>query len=156
AIGTAVANRTRPEVEDLIGFFVNTLVLRTAVRGERTVRALLAHVRDVCLGAYAHQELPFEQLVEALNPERHLSRTPLLQVMLMLQNVTMPSLSFPNLRLEQVEGDTRVVRFDLELLIGEEAQQLVGVLGYATDLFEARTAARLAGHWMRVLEEMAT
>ena len=111
-VGTDVANRQPAEVEGLIGFFVNQLVLRTDVRGEPSFRELLGRVRESCLGAYAHQDVPFERLVEELNPERSLNRAPLFQVKLVLQNAPMEEIALPELQLSMVETPTRAAKFD--------------------------------------------
>ena len=104
ALGTDIANRNRAEIEGLIGFFVNQLVLRVEVRAEESFRELLKRVREVCLGAYAHQDVPFEKLVEELQPERDLSRSPLFQVKLILQNAPAEGLELGGLRLSGGDG----------------------------------------------------
>ncbi|HEX5748967.1 MAG TPA: amino acid adenylation domain-containing protein [Archangium sp.] len=154
SVGSPIAGRTRTEVESLIGFFVNTLVLRSRLSPQQSFRALLAQVRETTLGAYAHQELPFEKLVEELHPERDLSRTPLFQVMLTFQNTPVQALESPGMKLSPLEVDTQTARFEMGLTFAEEAGALAGVLRYNADLYEARTAARLVGH-LRVLLEGA-
>ncbi|NOJ91095.1 amino acid adenylation domain-containing protein, partial [Myxococcus xanthus] len=154
-VGTAIANRTRAETEGLIGFFVNTLVLRTKVSAATSFRELLAQVREVTLGAYAHQEVPFERLVEELQPERDLSRSPLFQVMLVLQNAPGGAVSLPGLTLEAAESSATTSKFDVTLGLGESsAGGLSGALEFNSDLFEAETMERLLGH-LRVLLESA-
>src|SRR6185503_15308449 len=145
-VGTPVAGRNQRETEELIGFFVNTLVLRTDLSGEPTFRELLGRVREVCLGAYAHQELPFEKLVDELGLERELSHAPLFQVMLTLQNAPRETLELRGLRLSQLRAERETVKFDLTLTMTETKQGLVGALGYNTDLFEATTAERVVRH----------
>jgi amino acid adenylation domain-containing protein len=155
-VGSPVANRDRVEVEKLIGFFVNTLVLRGDLSGDPDFRQLLGRVREVTLGAYAHQALPFEILVRELDPERDPSRSPLFQVALVLQNSPMPLLEASGLRLEAVElagGDG--AKFDLLLSLTEHAGELAGTLEYSTDLFDETTIARLA-HRYRLLLEAVT
>jgi len=154
-VGTPTANRNRLEIEGLIGFFVNTLVLRTDLSGNPTFRGLLCRVREVCLGAYAHQDLPFERLVEELHPARDLSRNPLFQVMFVLQNASPQAVELPGLSLSPVEVDTRTTHFDLTLHIVDTEQGLVGTLAYNTDLFEAVTITRMLGHFRTLLEGVA-
>jgi amino acid adenylation domain-containing protein/non-ribosomal peptide synthase protein (TIGR01720 family) len=149
-VGTPVAGRTRAEVEGLIGFFVNTLVLRTRVGGAPTFRELLARVREVALGAYAHQDVPFEKLVEELRPERDVRYTPLFQVMFSLQNQPRERLELPGLTLTGLETATGGAKFDLSLSFEEEAGGLRGLLDYDASLFEEGTVAR----WLSELEAL--
>ncbi|MEH2405962.1 amino acid adenylation domain-containing protein [Nostoc sp.] len=151
-IGSPIANRNRAEIEGLIGFFVNTLVLRTNFAGNPTFRELLTRVREVALGAYAHQDLPFEQLVEELQPPRDLSHTPLFQVMFVFQNAPMSALELPGLSLSPLESNSGTAKFDLTLEMTETAQGLVGNLEYDTDLFELSTVSRMAGHLQTLLQ----
>ncbi|MEH2000613.1 MAG: condensation domain-containing protein [Nostoc sp.] len=153
-VGSPVAGRTRAETQGLIGFFINTLVLRTNVSGNPTFRALLARVREVALGAYAHQELPFEKLVEELQPERDLSRNPLFQVMFILQNAPIPSLELPGLSLHPLEVDSGTSKFDLKLSIWESSEGFNGSLEYKTDLFDAKTIERMIGHFEILLRNV--
>jgi len=150
-VGSPVAGRTRPELEGLIGFFVNTLVLRTKMAPESSFRELLAQVRRTALDAYAHQEVPFEKLVEELKPERDLSRNPVFQVMLILQNV--PSLSVARAGMEisgmQVPGTSS--KFDLTLIAAERPQGLRLTFEYNTDLFDDSTIQRMAKHFSTLL-----
>ncbi|AEI67139.1 non-ribosomal peptide synthase/polyketide synthase [Corallococcus macrosporus] len=153
-VGSPIANRTRAETEGLIGFFVNTLVLRARLAGNPTFRELLAQVRERTLGAYAHQDVPFERLVEALNPERDLSRSPLFQVMFILQNTPTVELHLPGLTLTGMEGDAGTSKFDLTLELTETARGLSVSAVYNSDLFDPETIDRLLGH-LRVLAEAA-
>ncbi|MDF5727929.1 MAG: amino acid adenylation domain-containing protein [Rhizonema sp. PD38] len=150
-IGSPVANRNRREIEALIGFFVNTLVLRTNCKGNPTFKELLNHVREMALGAYAHQDLPFEMLVEELQPQRSLSHTPLFQVMFVLQNTPMSALELPGLILSPLLNESRTAKYDLTLSMTETAQGLVGNLEYNTDLFDPSTISRMAGHLQTLL-----
>lgn len=154
SIGTPTANRNRAEIEGLIGFFVNTLVMRTDLSGDPAFRELLARVRKVALGAYAHQDLPFERLVDELKPERDLSRQPLFQVMFVLQNAPKEDLRLPGLILESFGVEETTARFDLSLLATEKEQSLFVVWDYNTDLFEAATIKRMAGHFKILLENI--
>ena len=163
ALGTDIANRNRAEVEALIGFFVNQLVLRVEVRARESFSALLKRVREACLGAYAHQDLPFEKLVEELEPERDLGRSPLFQVKLIWQNAP---------REELILGETRGIssdellsaselqtaKFDLTVAItdtGDDCPDLVGAVSYSRDLFEEETIGRLISHYTNLLREVA-
>ncbi|HZI14651.1 MAG TPA: amino acid adenylation domain-containing protein, partial [Myxococcus sp.] len=152
AVGTPVAGRKQPEVEGLIGFFVNTLVLRMRLGGTPSFREVLARVKESTLGAYAHQDLPFEKLVEELEPRRDLSRQPLFQVAFMLANVPLGELSLPGVAVRREVLETQTSKFDLSLSLTETAEGLEGALEYATDLYAPATVARLAGH-LRVLLE---
>jgi amino acid adenylation domain-containing protein len=155
AVGTLIAHRTRPELEGLIGFFVNTLVLRTDFTGDPTFADLLARVRDTALGAYDHQDVPFEKLVEELHPRRELGHHPLFQVLFIFQNTPRPPLELPGLILTPVEIDPGTAKFDLTLELAETPEGLGGWLEYNTDLFEAATMARMAGHLETLLEAIA-
>ena len=153
-VGTPIANRNRQETEGLIGFFVNALVLRTDLSGNPSFRELLRQVREVCLGAYSHQDLPFDRLVEELHLKRDLSRNPLFQVMFALQNAPLRALELPGLTLSPVEGDSETAHFDLTLQIVDTGQELTAALVYNTDLFEAGTIARMLGNFQTLLEAM--
>ncbi|MBI4782433.1 MAG: amino acid adenylation domain-containing protein [Oscillatoriophycideae cyanobacterium NC_groundwater_1537_Pr4_S-0.65um_50_18] len=163
AVGVPIANRNRSEIEGLIGFFVNSLVLRTNLAGNPTFRELLRQVREVALAAYAHQDVPFEKLVEELHPDRDLSRNPLFQVVFALQNAPMHSLELPNLTLKPWQLAIGTTRFDLEFHLWEQSQGLSGLwqepvegisgfVAYNTDLFDAATIARLLTHFQTLLE----
>jgi amino acid adenylation domain-containing protein len=152
-VGSPIANRSRTEVEGLIGFFVNTLALRTEVSGHRTLRETIAMVKEACLGAYAHQDVPFERVVDELSPARDLSRTPLFQTMLVLQNVPRRELSLPGLTLSLLELDGGTSKFDLTLSLSEGTQGgLHGTISYDTSVFEPSTILRLSAHLTRVLD----
>jgi amino acid adenylation domain-containing protein len=153
-IGAPVANRNRRETEELIGFFVNTLVLRAGVSRDETFRSLLRQVREGSLGAYAHQDVPFEKLVDELHPDRDLSRSPLFQVALAVQNAPLPEVDLGEARLVPEEIPTEVAKFDLAFVFTEIDGRLAGLLQYATDLFEATTAARQARHLEALLEDL--
>ncbi|WP_447980434.1 amino acid adenylation domain-containing protein [Candidatus Nitrospira bockiana] len=151
-IGTPVANRTRAEVEGLIGFFVNTLVLRTDLAGNPRATELLARVREAVLGAQAHQDLPFEQLVEALEPARDLSHSPLFQVMFALQTPPEQTVAIPGVQVDVMEVDPGSAKFDLSLEMTAEAEELTGFFEYSTDLFDERTIRQMEAHFQRVLQ----
>lgn len=150
-IGAPIANRDRAEIENLIGFFVNTLALRTSLSNNPTFKELLRRVRETALSAYAHQELPFEKLVEKLQPERDLSYSPLFQVSFALQNELTQTLELPELQLSLKEVDTKTAKFDLTLFLEETAQGLIGAFEYNTDLFKSSTIQRLIGHFQTLL-----
>jgi amino acid adenylation domain-containing protein len=154
-VGSPIAGRNRPEVEGLIGFFVNTLTLRTDLSGNPTFRELLGRVREVALGAYAHQELPFEKLVEELQPERSLVRSPLFQVMLVFQNFPR-LLEIPGLELRPLDVHTGTAKFDLSLELRQGSEGISGWFEYSTDLFEAATIARMVAHLRMLLEGIVT
>ena len=150
--GSPIANRARTEVEELIGFFVNTLALRTDFSGKPTFRELLFRVRDVCFGAYAHQDLPFEKLVEKLQPERDLSRNPLFQVMFLLQNAPSYTPKLAALTVGRIGVDTGTSKFDLTLGLAERGQKLIGFFEHNTDLFDQSTIKRMVGHFRMLLQ----
>ncbi|BAZ30185.1 peptide synthetase [Cylindrospermum sp. NIES-4074] len=150
-VGSPIANRNRAEIENLIGFFVNTLVLRTNLKENPSFRELLSRVREVALGAYAHQDLPFEKLVEELQPNRGLSYSPLFQVSFALQNGLTQTLDLPELKLNIQEFDTKTAKFDLTLFVEKTAQGLMGTFEYNTDLFESTTISRMAAHFQTLL-----
>jgi amino acid adenylation domain-containing protein len=151
-IGTDIANRNRAEIEELIGFFVNQLVLRIEVRARESFGEFLKQVREVCLGAYAHQEAPFEKLVEELQPERDPSRSPLFQAKLIWQNAPREGLELGGMRLASIGGvELETSKLDLTVSITDEGRHLVGSASYSADLFEAETIERLVSHYMNVL-----
>jgi amino acid adenylation domain-containing protein len=151
-VGSPIAGRTRRETEGLIGFFLNTLVLRTDLSGDPTFREALRRVREATLGAYEHQEVPFERLVEELQPERSLSHAPLFQVMLVLQEPERSGGGFAGLELSRVGSASGTAKFDLTLALARHPGGLAGTLEYATDLFDRATARRMIAHLGRVLE----
>ncbi len=151
AVGTPIANRNRLETEGLIGFFVNTLALRTDLSGEPTFVELLRRVRETALQAYAHQDVPFEKLVEVLQPERDLSHTPLFQVLFVLQNAPMPAVELSDLTISTMSIDSTTVLYDLVLSMQEEGDHLSATLEYNTDLFDASTVERMIGHFQALL-----
>ncbi|PHM72994.1 non-ribosomal peptide synthetase [Xenorhabdus sp. KJ12.1] len=155
-IGTPVANRPGNELESLIGFFVNTLALRVTFSESPTVAELLTQIRERSLAAYAHQELPFEQVVEIVQPERSLSYNPIFQVMLALNNTPAKTLTLPGLQLTPVEQVRYSTHFDLTLSLTETKAGLLGELEYATDLFDAATIERMIGYLKQVLMAMTT
>lgn len=151
-VGTPIANRTRPETEGLIGVFVNTLALRTSLPGNPTFRELVQRVREETLEAYAHQDAPFEKLVEALQVPRDLSRNPLFQVMFVFQNNQVFTQQFGDLSLRVLRLDNVAVQFDLTLSMSDTDEGILGALEYNTDLFEKATMERLVGHLQTLLE----
>jgi amino acid adenylation domain-containing protein len=151
-VGSPIAGRTRVELEGLIGFFVNTLALRTELSGDPAFRELVARVREAALGAYAHQDVPFERLVEEVAPARSLSHTPLFQVMFALQNLRDDAAPAPpGLRVERFRAATRTARFDLEVDLFEEGEELAGGVRFRTDLFDRSTVERFAEHFRALL-----
>ncbi|MCA1566084.1 MAG: amino acid adenylation domain-containing protein [Acidobacteria bacterium] len=154
-VGSPIANRNRRETESLIGFFVNTLVLRTDLSGDPTFAELLGRVREVCLGAYAHQDLPFERLVEELQPERSLSHTPLFQVFFVLQNASEEALEMQGLTLTPLRAGNDTAKFDLMLSLEESAPGVGIAVEYSTDLFDAGTIRRMCRHYATLLAGIA-
>jgi amino acid adenylation domain-containing protein len=151
-IGLPIANRNRAETQELIGFFVNTLVLRPDLSEKPTFKELLQRVRNVCLQAYAHQDLPFEKLVEELRPERDLSRNPLFQVMFVLQNTPRPLTQPVGLSIERFDVLPATSVVDLSLYLRERDGKLIGFVEYNSDLFESSTIERMIGHFQTLLE----
>ncbi len=151
SVGTPIANRNRSETEGLIGFLLNTLVIRTDLSGDPTFREFLAQVREVALEAYAHQDLPFEMLVEELQPERDMSRSPLFQVMFDLQDEPLSTLELAGLALEPLQVDNGTAKFDLALSMEQGEDRLGGYLNYNTDLFQHDTITRMLGHFQTLL-----
>ncbi|TCP54572.1 amino acid adenylation domain-containing protein [Tumebacillus sp. BK434] len=154
-VGSPISVRGREEVEPLIGFFVNTLVLRTDLSGMPSFRSLLARVRQTALDAYAHQEVPFEKLVEELQPERSMNVSPLFQVLFTLQNTPRGTLEAQGLRLTPEPLDSQTAKFELSLTMIETADGLTAMLEYNTDLFAADTIERMAGHFETLLQDIA-
>ncbi|HTL59970.1 MAG TPA: amino acid adenylation domain-containing protein [Candidatus Limnocylindrales bacterium] len=151
-VGSPIAGRTRIETEPLIGFFVNTLPLRTSLAGDPTFEQLLARVRDTTLGAYAHQDLPFERLVEELQPERSLSHMPFTKVMFLLQNGPCEALPLGNLKMEVQQVTSDFAKFELTLALKETTDhRLLAQVEYDCDLFDEASMARLLGHYERLL-----
>lgn len=154
AVGTPIANRMVPGVEQLIGFFVNTLVLRTSLAADTSVAEFLGHVREVSLQAYAHQDIPFEKLVEILDPVRDLSRTPLFQTMFVLQNTPLPNVAWKGLKATPWMVEIGISKFDLTLAVREADDELELSLEYSTELFHAERMKHFLGHYRSVLEGM--
>jgi amino acid adenylation domain-containing protein len=152
AIGTGTAGRNHKATESLVGFFINSLVLRLNLSGNPTFGELLGRVRQVTLDAYQHQDMPFELLVEQLQPERNMSHNPLFQVMFVLQNFPKEKLELPGVQITPVPIETFTARFDLFLPMEETATGLRGELEYNTDLFDRTTILRLIGHFQTILD----
>ena len=153
-VGTPIAGRNHLATEGLIGFFVNTLVLHTEIRLEESFRELLSRVREITLGAYAHQDVPFEKLVEELHAERRMSATPLFQVMFVFQNAPMEPLELPGLTLSNFDVENKISTFDLSLSAFESGEQLALGLEYNTDLFDEPTIVRMGEHLQLLLERI--
>ncbi|MEM7539708.1 MAG: amino acid adenylation domain-containing protein, partial [Chloroflexota bacterium] len=156
-VGSPIANRTHVELESLIGFFVNTLVLRSDLSGDISFEQLLSQVQAMTLDAFRHQDIPFEKLVEELQPERSLSYTPLFQVMFVLQNAPSNTTNLPDLQMERVrfgttDGGNGSAKFDLTLSLSETLQGIRGTFNYNTELFDASTIKRMVGHFQALLQ----
>jgi len=151
-VGTPIAGRNRRETESLIGFFVNTLVMRTDLSGNPTVLELLKRVKEVALGAYGHQDIPFETLVEKLQPERDMSISPFFQVMFVHLDTTSQSIKLPDITIEPWQIDSGTAKFDLAFVIEESEQKLAGQIVYNTDLFNSSTIELMAKHFQVLLE----
>jgi amino acid adenylation domain-containing protein/FkbH-like protein len=153
-LGTDIANRTLSETEQLIGFFVNLLVLRTDLSDQPTFRELLQRVREGVLEAYAHQDLPFEQLVDAAQMDRKLNHAPLVRVLFVLQNTPMVPITLPDLTISPVEMAVDTVNFDLVVFMYEEPQGLQGILHYSADAFDSRAIEHLLEHFLTLLADI--
>jgi len=154
AVGAPIAGRTRSETEGLIGFFVNTLVLRSDLSGDPTFREFLDRVRKIALEAYEHQDIPFEKLVQEVNPARNLGRTPLFQVVFALQNVPRQTLALPGLTVTRVDVSAPTAKFDLFLAVRDGSNGLTGSMEYNTDLFGDARIAGMLRHYERLLESI--
>ncbi len=151
-VGSPIANRIRPEVEGLIGFFVNSLVLRTNVGGNPTFEDVIARVRETSLGAYDHQDVPFEQIVEELQPQRDLSRNPLFQILFAVQNAPFEKFRLPGIRIQPYLREVTTTRLDLECNVWERGDAMRVNFVYNSNLFAPETIVRLGRHFQRVLE----
>lgn len=153
-VGSPIAGRTQKEAQLLIGFFVNTLVMKAKFEPEITFRQLLRQVKETTLGAYAHQELPFEKLVEELSPDRDSGRTPFFQVVFVFQNAPMPELELGSAKLRMLELPNETAKFEMTLVMQEFGNLIKGSLEYSTDLFEAATISALLRHYVFLLESL--
>jgi len=151
-VGTDLAGRNDAKLESLIGFFVNLLVMRTDLSGNPTFRQLLQRVRETALGAYAHQDVPFVKLVEELQPQRHVSNTPLFQVLFVLQNTPMQSLELPGLTFTRIKAESGKAKFDLAVFVSEAGDQLFAEWVYDTDLYTESQIRDMAGQYDRLLQ----
>jgi amino acid adenylation domain-containing protein/non-ribosomal peptide synthase protein (TIGR01720 family) len=154
-VGSPIAGRNRAEIEKLIGFFTNTLVLRNQLGGDPDFVSLLREVKRGALEAYSNQDVPFELLVEELQPQRALNRTPLFQVMLVLQNISLAAHELPGLEMQVSEPDRETAKFDVTLFLMEREGGMAGRLEYSADLFDAATVERMAGHLLALLRGVA-
>lgn len=152
-VGTFIANRNHLATENIVGFFINSLAMRTDISGDPSFQTLLHRVKDAVLGAYSHQDLPFEKLLEEVNPERDLSRTPIFQVMMVLQNMPLPPFNLKGLACQSVELDLFRSNFDLTLWFYETGPHLKAVMEYSTDLFDAETIAGMLQHFTELLRD---
>lgn len=150
-IGSPISNRNRPEIAELIGYFANTLAFRADLRGNPSFITLLHRVRNICLSAYEHEELPLAQLIEAIQVERSLDRHPLFQVTFSLQSANFGLLTLPGLTIQPIPVESSTTKFDLTLSLVEESTHLAGYFEYNVDLFAAETIARLTAHWQQLL-----
>jgi len=153
-VGTDIANRTHVETEALIGFFINLLVLRTDLSGAPSFRNVLRRVREMLLGAYTHQDIPFELLVESLRLERRLNQTPLVQVLFVLQNVPSSQAGLPGLTLSPFMGERTTAKFDVALFMQEEPEGLRGTVNYSSDLFAASTIVTMMSRFEVLLHSI--
>jgi hypothetical protein len=147
AVGTDLANRTTPETERMIGFFINLLAVKTDLSGDPTFRELLARVREGLLEAYAHQEMPFDKIVQELQPERSTTHNPIVQVLFVMQNVPRPKRELAGLHLEGFEVPVKTSKFDMALFVAERPDELLGYWVYSTELFDQATIQRMLRHF---------
>ncbi|MHB2147695.1 amino acid adenylation domain-containing protein [Calditrichota bacterium LG25] len=154
SVGTPVANRTRSEIEKLIGFFVNTLVMRGDLDNSQSVNDFLQQIKDYALGAFAHQDLPFEKVVDAIQPDRDVAHTPLFQVMFMLQNLPAGTQQISDITIEPMSVENGLSQFELTLALTEVEDGINGSLEYNTDLFKAQTMRRFIDHFLFIVEQM--
>jgi amino acid adenylation domain-containing protein/thioester reductase-like protein len=153
-VGSPIANRNRTEIEGLIGFFVNTLVLRTEVNADLTFSEVLARVRETTLEAYSHQDIPFEKLVEDLNPRRSMSHSPFFQLAFVLHNAPMPDVELPELTIAPMTVHSRTSKYDLLLAMEENEQHLKGTIEYNTDMYDEDFVGQLMSHFQTLLHEI--
>ncbi len=154
SVGTPVANRTRSEIEKLIGFFVNTLVMRADLNNAQTITEFVQQIKTYALGAFAHQDLPFEKVVDAIQPERDVTHTPLFQVMFMLQNLPVGAQQVSDITIEPVTVENGLSQFELTLSLTETEQGFNGSLEYNTDLFRPQTMQRFITHFLQIVQEL--
>lgn len=155
-VGTDLANRTMPETERMIGFFINLMAVRTDLSGNPTFRELLARVRDGLLDSYAHQEVPFPKVVQAVQPERSATHNPIVQVLFVMQNIPRARRELAGLRVEPFEVPITTSKFDMALFVGERPDGLVGYWVYSTELFEQATILRMLRHFTNLLDSVVT
>jgi amino acid adenylation domain-containing protein len=156
-VGIPVANRNQIETEGLIGFFVNMLALRTSFSGQPTFKELLARVKEAALGAFAHQQLPFEKLIQELTLERSSSHAPLVQVMFNLQNVPQQTIELEGLTLGIIEFENQTTKFDLAMSVEQQhTGEIIATIQYNTDIFDASTITRMSGHFQNLVTAIAT
>jgi non-ribosomal peptide synthetase component F len=155
ALGSPIAGRNDSKTEKLIGFFINSLVLRADLSGDPTFKEVLGRVRDVVLDAHLHQDIPFEKLVDELQPDRSLSRSALFQATFVLQNTPWETVTVPGLKLSGLETTTSAAKFDVSMRMREAGDQLFGTVEYNTDLFEASTISRMVEHFQVLLLNVA-
>jgi hypothetical protein len=156
AVGSHVAGRMQEELEPLIGCFVNTIILRSNFSGDPTFREVLSRVRDVAIGAYSNQDVPFEQIIEDLAPPRERSRNPLVEIFFIMRNVSRVPLSLPGLTTEGWGDPNLVARFDVSLIVEESEEGMLGSFVYSTELFKQETASRFAEHFANLLEDVVS
>ena len=154
-VGTPIANRTRPEVEAIIGFFVNTLVMKADLKSTSTFRELVHQVKNTALEAYIHQDVPFEMLVDRIQPHREMSHSPLFQVVFSMQNnqVASMDINLEDIQINAFDADTGVSKFDLTLSVGENVDRFSGAFEFNTDLFSTDTITRMQGHFLQLIKQ---